>query len=227
MKSISFWLAAILVSILWEDVWSFAAKKKSGNKRNKHAASKKGFGAPPPTFEQVLETFKTRVPKGVKDISQLPCPCGSTKTYGDCCGPFHEGRALPQSPLDVLRSRYSAFCWRNIQYIIDTTHPTSRDYQNDRIAWAKELNKEGMFDSYDFISLETVGDEEILTNEGFLEFKVTLRAKEDKGSTLAGQEMVISEKSTFLRDEDTGKWLFASGEVRSEVEGLEDTILNQ
>jgi uncharacterized protein YchJ len=70
-----------------------------------------------------------------------------------------------------------------------------------------------MFDSYDFVRLETLGDGEILgEHEGFLEFKATLRAKEDKGSMLAGQEVVIREKSRFLRDEETGKWLYASGE---------------
>ena len=32
-------------------------------------------------------------------------------------------------------------------------------------------------------------------------------------------------KSRFLKEKD--RWLYASGEVRSEVKGLEDAILNQ
>ena len=64
-----------------------------------------------------------------------------------------------------------------------------------------------------------------------MEFKVTLTAKKDDFVTdataaLAGQETVISERSRFLRDAEDGTWLYASGDVRSEVVGLEDTTLN-
>lgn len=69
---------------------------------------------------------------------------------------------------------------------------------------------------------EEAGDNE---NEGYLEFKVTLRAKEDKNDSVAGQETVISERSRFLRDSE-GTWTYASGDVRSDVAGLEDTTLN-
>lgn len=62
--------------------------------------------------------------------------------------------------------------------------------------------------------------------EAFIDFKVRLRANEDSGETLKGQETVIGEKSRFLCDED-GKWKYSTGDVHSEVEGLEGTILNR
>lgn len=110
---------------------------------------------------------------------------------------------------------------------MDTTHETCRDYREDRVAWAKDLNKGGMFDSFEFVNLEA-GPEEAGSNEneGYVEFKVTLRAKEDMPSSLSGQETEISERSKFLRGED-GSWSYASGEVKSNVAGLEDTALNQ
>ena len=55
---------------------------------------------------------------------------------------------------------------------------------------------------------------------------MTLRAKEDKNDKVAGQETVISERSRFLRNPDDGSWSYASGDVRSDVVGLEDTQLN-
>jgi hypothetical protein len=57
-----------------------------------------------------------------------------------------------------------------------------------------------MFDSFDFVDLqagpEGPGRDK---NEGFVEFQVTLRAKEDltsaSGGELAGKEMVVLERS--------------------------------
>lgn len=133
--------------------------------------------------------------------------------------------------MDVLRSRYTAFSWRNIEYVMATTHESCRDFRKDRVAWANDLNKCGMFDSFEFVSLSS-GEEEIDdTNEnaGFVEFKVTFRAKKrgDGNDAVAGQETVISERSRFLRNPVDGSWSYASGDVRSDVAGLENATLNK
>lgn len=39
------------------------------------------------------------------DVSAAKCPCGSGKSYGDCCLPLHEGTQLPETPEALLRSR--------------------------------------------------------------------------------------------------------------------------
>lgn len=125
---------------------------------------------------------------------------------------------------DVLRSRYSAFSWRDVGYIMKTTHPVCRDYREDQVAWAKDLNKSGMFDSYEFVNLQPGPEETGATeNEGFIEFKVTLESKDDLAGP-KGQQTVITEKSKFLRD-DKGVWTYATGEVRSDTVGL-DTVIN-
>ena len=218
MRSHLFLLLALLPLL----IDAFAAKKKGGKKRPS-ARPTKGFGAAPPSFEQVVGKFRTRMPE---DAEQQDCPCGSGKLYSDCCAPFHRGQPC-RTMTDVLRSRYTAFSWRLIAHVVATTHETCRDYQEDRIEWAKELNKNGMFDSYEFVGLEA-GSEEPGPDEntGFIEFKVTLRAKEDKGSAIAGKETVIAERSQFLRDPEEGSWSYASGEVRSEETGLEGAVLN-
>lgn len=48
------------------------------------------------------------------------CPCCSQKNYQECCGPFIENSILPNSPEELMRSRYTAFCRKNIDYIIKT-----------------------------------------------------------------------------------------------------------
>lgn len=218
---------------------AFAGAKKGGKKVKKSSrkrvtsSTERGFGVAPPTLEEVLAKFRTRLPSPEDEATTI-CPCGTTpgKLYRDCCAPFHKGQKQCLTPTDVLRTRYSAFSYRLVKYIIDTTHPTCRDYRPDMIAWAKDLNREGMFDSYEFVGLEVMGDgEEVNGDVGYIDFKVRLRAR-DQGrnefdyasETLAGAETVISERSKFLRSAEDGSWSYASGEVRSDVVG--DAVLN-
>lgn len=215
MQSIPRLLLLLIVCLALLTARGFAAKKKGGKKRV--ASSSKGFGTKPPPFEQVVQSFPTRM---VPDAVTQPCPCGSGAVYGDCCAPYHEGARLPEEPSIVLQTRYSAFYYRLIRYIIATTHPACRDFMTNKVKWAKDLDKNGMFDSYEFVSLApgepSPGTDE---NEAFLEFKVKLRARDG-----SGQETVVSEKSRFLKEGQ--EWLYASGEVRSDVAGLEDAVLN-
>lgn len=241
------YLLLLLLLLLWDkntdisttvSAATFAAKKKPNNKKNKGAASSsnKGFGAKPAeVFADVVSSFRTRLPENALDV---PCPCCQKIPYRDCCAPYHNGERLPETPTKVLQSRYSAFCYRLIPYVIGTTHPICRDWRENKVTWAKDLNREGMFDSYEFAGLEDISDEDpppiVAGNvdnrtEVFLEFKVRMRAKDSSGNdaaALSGKETVVSEKSRFLRDEE-GKWLYASGDVKSEVQGLQDTVLNQ
>ncbi|KAL3815751.1 hypothetical protein ACHAXA_004953 [Cyclostephanos tholiformis] len=201
-----------------------ATKGGAGKKIKRAAQTTKGFGAPPATLDDVLASFKSRMPENADDV---PCPCGSGEVYGDCCGPLHRGDRICSSMTDVLRSRYTAFSWRNIEYVMATTHESCRDYRDDRVAWAKDLNRNGMFDGFDFVSL-SAGEEEIDVddeNTGYVEFKVTFRAR--GGGGIAGQETVISERSRFLRNPTDGSWSYASGDIRSDVAGLEGAILNK
>lgn len=71
--------------------------------------------------------------------SESPCPCGSGKTYANCCRRFHQG-ALPDSALLLMRSRYSAYALGIPEYIIHTTHPASPQYQHDIKQWTKEIS---------------------------------------------------------------------------------------
>jgi SEC-C motif domain protein len=51
------------------------------------------------------------------------CPCKSRLKYGECCRPFHDGKQKPATAEQLMRSRYSAYFFRLIPYLVDTTHP--------------------------------------------------------------------------------------------------------
>jgi SEC-C motif-containing protein len=207
-------LLIVIITILAARCEGFAAKKKPVRKT---ASTTKGFGAAPLTFDQVIQGFRTRLPENAESLN---CPCGTGKLYKDCCKPFHEGAAC-KSPIDVLRSRYSAFSYRIIPHIIRTTHPTCRDYQENKLAWAQSLNRDGMFDSLEFLALEH-GVEEVDadTGTGTIEFKVRMKAKKRDDDPLSDQETFATERSIFLRDA-SGAWLYSTGDAR-----LADAILN-
>lgn len=54
------------------------------------------------------------------------CYCGSAKNFIQCCQPYLTGTALPESSLLLMRSRYSAYCIKAIDYLYATSHPDSR-----------------------------------------------------------------------------------------------------
>ena len=53
------------------------------------------------------------------------CPCGSTRPYTECCGPWHAGAPAPDAQ-SLMRSRYSAYVLCNEQYLLATWHPSTR-----------------------------------------------------------------------------------------------------
>jgi SEC-C motif-containing protein len=183
----------------------------------------KGFGFKQPTLADVVASMKSRLPEHPESTM---CACGSNEPYGACCEPYHLGFRVAKSCERLIRTRYSAFAYRQPVYIVNTTHPVNRDYRADTIEWVELLDARGMFDSFEFESLVIGGDEGESTEERFLDFTVTLRAAENDGGITAGQELTVSERSRFLPNADGSGWLYASGEVRAQVDGLENAILN-
>jgi SEC-C motif domain protein len=57
---------------------------------------------------------------------KITCHCGSQKLYEDCCFPFISESLKPETPEQLMRSRYSAFCIKNVEYLISTHHFSKR-----------------------------------------------------------------------------------------------------
>jgi len=65
--------------------------------------------------------------KPPREREESLCPCKSRASYGTCCMPFHHGRAKPETAEQLMRSRYSAYFFRLADYLVETTHPDSRE----------------------------------------------------------------------------------------------------
>src|SRR5688500_12931338 len=74
------------------------------------------------------------------------CPCGSKISYEKCCGLFIDGKAVPQTPEQLMRSRYTAFTQANVDYIMQTMREDACEgfnAENTR-QWAKQVQWVGL-----------------------------------------------------------------------------------
>ena len=121
------------------------------------------------------------------------CPCGSQKTYGECCLPFIEGLQAPASAEQLMRSRYSAHVVLAIDYLWDTWSPEQRlrSSPKDIQAWAESCEWMGL----QILSTEkgSAADE-----AGIVEFVAIFRSH--------GELQQHHERSLFKKV--LGKWLY-------------------
>lgn len=122
------------------------------------------------------------------------CPCGNSKKYSDCCGRFLSGRSRPKTPEELMRSRYSAFCIKDVEYLISTLHPSRRcpDDRENLVRSAREIQWQGL-------KVIKAGIEE--GDTGYVEFAAFYR------STEPGQ---LHEHSSFIRE--NGTWYYLDGQ---------------
>lgn len=129
--------------------------------------------------------------------SQPSCFCNSGDSFKNCCQPYLSGALLPKTPEQLMRSRYSAFCTKNIDYLMSTYHvtnqvPGSRMQLEKSIATTQWLGLKVIKSNIDK-SDKTKGQVE------FIAFY--------QGET-AGQ---LHEQSEFIYED--GKWFYLGGQM--------------
>lgn len=69
------------------------------------------------------------------------CYCFSEQKFEDCCQPLLSGDKVAENCVELMRSRYSAFCTFNIDYLQSTMSVQSTNDFNkeDNEAWAKQV----------------------------------------------------------------------------------------
>lgn len=131
----------------------------------------------------------------MNQISNI-CPCGSNKTYENCCEPFIKGLSLPPTPEKLMRSRYAAYVKAEINYLIETTYPLKRHLYNQK-------------DILDWSTTSTWKKLEIIStkdgNENDITGKVEFKAYYIQNS----KDEIHHELSSFIKEK--GKWYFEQG----------------
>jgi SEC-C motif-containing protein len=69
------------------------------------------------------------------------CPCGSGVVFEDCCGGIVAGRRKALMAEQLMRSRYTAYVLKKVDYLVETTHPSSRtdDLADSIRKWMRQV----------------------------------------------------------------------------------------
>ena len=129
------------------------------------------------------------------------CDCGRPQPFSKCCEPILNGEVEASDPETLMRSRYSAFVHKNIDYLYESLDPQARgDWdQKGTEEWANNA---------EFLGLEIVK----ATNEGnkgSVEFKARFKMEAAPGEGV--KEHVHHELSKFRKQ--GGIWYFRDGKV--------------
>lgn len=108
------------------------------------------------------------------------CFCCSDKSYIDCCEPVILGLQKRTSAEICMRSRYSAYCLKNIDYIIESTYPSQRKYYPKKsletwansVSWFKLEIVSSSLTIVEFKAYFTEGNSEIQIHHEKSHFKV-------------------------------------------------------
>ncbi|MCG9793592.1 YchJ family protein [Flavobacterium algicola] len=72
-------------------------------------------------------------------MKSIDCYCCSGKTFDNCCRPILNGEGKASSAEQLMRSRYSAFATQKSDYLIETTHFSTRKNhsEEDLLDWSR------------------------------------------------------------------------------------------
>ena len=121
------------------------------------------------------------------------CPCGSNKTFKDCCETFLSGTKQAETPEQLMRSRYTAYAIPYIDYIERTMRePAAKDFNKESAyLWAKNAT----WQKLEVLNTSTNID------KGFVEFKAYYFEN--------GKNHILHEISEFHRIDN--QWYYVDG----------------
>ncbi len=132
------------------------------------------------------------------------CPCGSGKPYQQCCQVYHQQCDLPDTPEQLMRSRYTAFCLNLSQYLVDSLLPEKRTPN-----LFEEL--EAYCPTVHFVKLEVIKSD---FENAQVEFKAWYREDEK-----AQRFYCLHEVSNF--EQVNGRWFYKDGQLNEEQNSVE------
>ncbi len=123
------------------------------------------------------------------------CACGSGMPFEHCCQPYLSGQIQAPTAEALMRSRYTAYCQGQVDYLVTTHHPTQRQ-ADERMTLADSIR------TTHWAKLTVLATRGGQANdpEGTVEF-VAYHTAPSPGQ--------IHERSRFVRQK--GRWLYLDG----------------
>ena len=126
------------------------------------------------------------------------CPCGSGRSYSECCQPYITGKVKAPTAEALMRSRYTAYVEHEIDYIINTC--VQRGKKDIDPKSTREWSEQSTWLGLTIISTEngSVDDE-----NGTVEFKALYERD--------GVKETHHETAKFKKE--NGEWLYSEGHI--------------
>lgn len=143
----------------------------------------------------------------MREQGREQCMCGSQRQYVDCCGPYLAGKAVAPTAEALMRSRYTAFCQGNIDYLIATSQLKTTD-TDERLALIKTIK------STRWVNLLVVKTQKGTAKDktGTVEFVAAYRSATSLLSLDPADRLAqLHEKSRFKRIRE--QWIYTGGDI--------------
>lgn len=119
------------------------------------------------------------------------CYCKSDLEFTVCCEPILRVDKIPTSALALMRSRYSAYCIGDVNYLKATTH--NHSWSDEELKFIQDWTDDSEWQHLEIVT----------SSENIVEFKAYY--------IFENKQHLHHEKSTFTKDKDM--WKYADGEV--------------
>jgi len=119
------------------------------------------------------------------------CYCKSGKAFLECCEPYLRVLDVPQTPEALMRSRYSAYCMGDVNYLQATTYDTM--WTDEELKFIQDWADHSFWQHLDVLNVL----------ENTVEFKAYYIFEK--------KQHMHHEKSTFLKVNDM--WKYVDGEI--------------
>ncbi len=129
------------------------------------------------------------------------CPCGSGKTYAECCEGIIKGSVKAPTAEALMRARYSAYEKQEIDFIINSCEEGEKIAEIDRKA-TEEWSKTSKWHGLKILRTEKGTEND---DEGIVEFEATYTDRK-------GLRDVHHELGYFKKID--GNWMYSVGQVK-------------
>ncbi|MDX8386199.1 MAG: YchJ family metal-binding protein [Gallionella sp.] len=128
----------------------------------------------------------------------MPCPCGSSIVFVDCCELYIVGGIAAPTAEALMRSRYTAYTLRREDYLLATWHVSTRPTQ---LGFADEMLNDI---SGKWLGLEVKKFELQDSSHATVEFVARYK--------VGGRAHRLHELSSFVCE--NGKWFYVDGDMK-------------
>ena len=148
----------------------------------------------------------------------VTCLCGTQRPYAECCGALHDGTRVAASPVELMRSRYTAFCLGKADYLWRTLHTQHESRAGDEATYAKGVQQTARTTRYRRLRVLDAREPDAAGVAQVLYHAEASSGKLDRS---------IVELSTFVQE--AGEWRYLTGvarAARSLAHGVEDLSID-